>query len=176
MLDIKWLQPASSLLSIALADSQISLYTLENLTLKHLKNIQVNTTQALCLSLDWSDRIGGFPGGYGALDDRSNEAKAIVSQSDGTLACISHTLTSSPIIETWKAHEYEAWTTAFDCWSQGNVLWSGGDDLCLKGWDLRTNCKDGERLSIFTVKKCFEGGVTSMQSHHLRQHLWAVGR
>lgn len=176
ILDIKWLHPASSLLSIALADSNISLYTFENLTLKHLKSIRVNTTQALCLSLDWSDRIGGYPGGYVKEKDTKIEAKAIVSQSDGTLASVSHSLSSFPIIETWKAHDFEAWTTAFDCWSQGNVLWSGGDDLCLKGWDLRTHCQDGERSPIFTVKKCFEGGITSMQSHHQHQHLWAVGR
>lgn len=28
-------------------------------------------------------------------------------------------------LETWKAHDFEAWIAAFDCWSDGSVIWSG---------------------------------------------------
>lgn len=63
---------------------------------------------------------------------------------------------------------------------------AGGDDLALKGWDIRTPCYEQERAPIFTCKrgyvrqssnltKRFDGGVTSIQSHPLRQHYWAVG-
>jgi diphthamide biosynthesis protein 7 len=180
ILDMKWLHPSLSCLSIALANSQVSLYSLQNSTLEHIKSISINSTKALCLSLDWSDRIGGYTGGYkeDAEANTMNEAQAIISQSDGTLATLSHSLSSSsqPVVETWGAHDFEAWIAAYDCWSNGNVVWSGGDDLCLKGWDLRTERIDEQRTPTFTQKRCFEGGVTSIQSHHLRQHLWAAGR
>jgi diphthamide biosynthesis protein 7 len=171
---MRWLHPSSSLLSLALADSTISLYFYKDeevYLLTHIKTIKVNSTKALCLSLDWSDRIGGFAGGYDNAT-KSADSQASISQSDGTLSHLANI--EDPVITTWKAHEYEAWTTAYDCWSSGNVVWSGGDDLCLKGWDLRQ--KNDLGTSIFTVKKCFDGGVTSMQSHHLKQHLWAIGR
>ncbi|PWN45278.1 WD40 repeat-like protein [Ceraceosorus guamensis] len=79
-----------------------------------------------------------------------------------------------PSIQVWRAHDHEAWIAAFDRWSECNVCWSGGDDLTLKGWDLRTPCHSGRRESTFACRR-FEGGVTAMQSSHLRQHLWAVG-
>ncbi|PWN52042.1 WD40 repeat-like protein [Violaceomyces palustris] len=79
-------------------------------------------------------------------------------------------------LETWKAHDYEAWIASFDCWSSGRVVWSGGDDLKLKGWDLRSaNKAKSGRKPTFSVERGFEGGVTSLQSHHLRENLWAVG-
>ncbi|UZJ51327.1 hypothetical protein CBS101457_000647 [Exobasidium rhododendri] len=176
ILDMKWLHPASSFLSVALANSSVSIYKYrEDNTLELFKSIHVNDTQALCLSLDWSDRSGGHSGGYKIDESSSSSPHAIISQSDGTLAHVASVMSSAPTIQTWKAHDYEAWTTAYDCWSDGNIVWSGGDDLTLKGWDLRTSCADGHRIPTFSSKKCFEGGVTSMQSHHLRQHLWAVG-
>jgi diphthamide biosynthesis protein 7 len=173
---MKWLHPSTSLLSIALADSQISLYSFKKDKVTLLTSIEANKTKALCLSLDWSDRIGGFPGGYDlSSTSEVKDYQAITSQSDGTLSLLADVFESlSPVITTWRAHEYEAWTSAYDCWSAGNIVWSGGDDLCLRGWDLRE--QNDLDTSTFTVKKCFEGGVTSMQSHHLKQHLWAVGR
>lgn len=85
-------------------------------------------------------------------------------------------------LETWKAHEYEAWIVGFDCWSSSgsqpglrSVVWSGGDDLSLRGWDLRSPNISTGRSPTFTTSKCFEGGVTTLQSSHIRQHLWAVG-
>lgn len=176
VLDMKWLHPSSSLLSLALADSQVSLYAFKENKLTLLRSIQANSTKALCLSLDWSNRIGGHQGGYDLSSrGKSYDSQVIVSQSDGTLAHLSNICESTtPVITTWKAHDYEAWTAAYDCWSAGNVVWSGGDDLCLRGWDLRQQ-NDSDTATL-TVKKCFEGGVTSMQSHHLKPHLWAVGR
>ncbi|SNX83148.1 uncharacterized protein MEPE_01854 [Melanopsichium pennsylvanicum] len=78
---------------------------------------------------------------------------------------------------TWAAHEFESWICAFDCFSPTTTAWSGGDDLTLKGWDLRTPLSSPTTIPnpTFVCKKPFNGGVTSIQSHHLRQHLWAVG-
>lgn len=191
ILDMKWLHPSASCLSVATADAAVTLYKYDeaSASLRDPRRIDMNTTQSLCLSLDWSDRVGGVIGGYGS---HSNVPAGIVSQSDGTIAHIGDLERAlqgdKQAIDTWHAHDYEAWITAYDCWSSGTVVWSGGDDLCLKGWDLRTShrsdtsassSEDGSSLGrepLFRHQRSFEGGVTSLQSHHLVPHLWAVGR
>lgn len=208
ILDMKWLHPRTELLSVATADSAVTLYRYENpeagpRCLRESQRHILNSTKALCLSLDWSDRMGGYVGGYSS--GQPEGTSGIVSQSDGTLAHISNLNVleyasieqgkmANVAIETWHAHDYEAWIAAFDCWSAGRIVWSGGDDLTLKGWDVRTpirqpssssnggSSSDGDgdgnganRTPTFTHKKSFEGGVTSLQSHHLVEHLWAVG-
>lgn len=187
---MKWLDTRRSLLSVALATSELSLYHLDlgQKVLKEDFSVQLNDSGALCLSLDWSDRTAGIPAcNTSGSNQPTIVPAAIVSQSDGTLTHIPDIEALRTDVEangfcqlagqsTWKAHDYEAWIAAFDCWSGGSVVWSGGDDLTLKGWDLRTPCsEDGERFSTFAHKRSFEGGVTAMQSHHLRQHVWAVG-
>ncbi|PWN89581.1 WD40 repeat-like protein [Acaromyces ingoldii] len=167
ILDMKWLASGSRL-SAALATSDLAFFHLNKGSLSPADTLKMNDVGALCLSLDWSDRRGlGAEGGSGPT-------KGIVSQSDGSLAYIPDlevALSSKGNIESWAAHDYEAWIAAWDCWSDGNICWSGGDDLTLKGWDVR----EASRQPTFQVRKAFEGGVTTLQSHHLRQHLWAVG-
>lgn len=148
----------------------------------------MNQNRSLCLSLDWSDRIGGELGGYkgweassrdspsGSEEKEIKDTSLIVSQSDGSLAYLpflvnglesetekgnekssvvgngtqedneedeeeKETLRSHSILnqnwenkpkglETWKAHDFEAWIAAFDCWSDGNLIWSGECVLC----------------------------------------------
>lgn len=54
-----------------------------------MADLHLSPRQALCLSLDWSDRVGGSVGGYVGYPDAaytSNDTSLIVSQSDGTLA------------------------------------------------------------------------------------------
>lgn len=186
---------AKDRLGVVLANSTLSLYTYDTAhdnkgRLCDPIHIQINSNKSLCLSLDWSDR--------NQTTSSPQNTKAIISQSDGTLAHIYDLEAASRQsegqqqtgIETWKAHDYEAWIAAFDSWSpNGQIVWSGGDDLTLKGWDLRmpsiTDQDDSddeneskcivERTPTFSHKRSFEGGVTSIQSHHLVQHLWAVG-
>lgn len=78
-------------------------------------------------------------------------------------------------LETWHAHDHEAWIAAFDAFSEGQIVWSGGDDLALKGWDMRTPIRRGRRDTTFTNRRSFDGGITTMQSHWNRQNSWAVG-
>lgn len=187
-------------LGVVLANSTLSLYTYDKThdhkgRLCDCVHIQINSNNSLCLSLDWSDR--------NQPTSSPTNTKAIISQSDGTLANIFDLEAASSSqgtgvtagIETWKAHDYEAWIAAFDSWSpNGQIIWSGGDDLTLKGWDLRLpsnndqdcssddesesqspNQKLVERTPTFSHKRSFEGGVTTIQNHHLVQHLWGVG-
>ncbi|KAI8460072.1 WD40-repeat-containing domain protein [Phakopsora pachyrhizi] len=69
----------------------------------------------------------------------------------------------------WNAHNFEPWTCGFDYWNLSTIL-TGGDDCKLKVWDSR----DGLKNPVL-VNKQFEGGVTAIRSHHLREHTFAVG-
>ena len=74
---------------MANAKGQITLHRLEQQSssskLHSMGELQFNNRNALCLSLDFSDRRGGHIGGY---DEKSlgNDTSLIVSQSDGSLA------------------------------------------------------------------------------------------
>lgn len=242
ILDMKWSLTRTGdgvrrKLGVANAKGEITLHRLQQSSsgtkLESMGKLDFNNHNALCLSLDFSDRKGGYPGGY----DESNlnsDTSLIVSQSDGSLAYLSSLelalsstnpssveevtknlfnasihksadkdeednwdkasederqsfLLSSHLtlnsdyptkpnsLTTWKAHDFEAWIAAFDCFSPSTV-WSGGDDLTLKGWDLRSSLSSKSIPEpTFSCSKPFNGGVTSLQSHHLRQHIWAVG-
>ncbi|SPO21926.1 uncharacterized protein UTRI_01913_B [Ustilago trichophora] len=249
ILDMKWsLTRATSgevrrILGVANAKGQITLHRLEQQSsssrLQSMGELHFNDRNALCLSLDFSDRRGGHIGGYD--DSRlANDTSLIVSQSDGSLAYLPSleaalSSTSPPSVDdvttslnqtsihksepengtvedeedddwdrtsedernaslesaylalnsnystkprgltTWAAHDFEAWIAAFDCYTPTTV-WSGGDDLTLKGWDLRAPPTSNTiPAPTFACTKPFNGGVTSLQSHHLRQHIWAVG-
>ncbi|CBQ71948.1 conserved hypothetical protein [Sporisorium reilianum SRZ2] len=243
ILDMKWSlthkgSGARRMLGVANAKGQITLHRLQHgagaeSKLHSLAELQFNNRNALCLSLDFSDRTGGHTGGYD-LANLARDTAMIVSQSDGSLAYLpsleaalsSSTTTPSTVEEvttdlaqtsihkdkdtadedddwdrtsederqaaleaahvalnaaypakprgltSWAAHDFEAWIAAFDCFNPTTV-WSGGDDLALKGWNLRSPSHPA--TPTFTCTKPFNGGVTSLQSHHLRQHLWAVG-
>lgn len=245
ILDMKWSLTRAEdgvrkMLGVANAKGEITLHRLQQsgsqAKLESMGKLDFNNRNALCLSLDFSDRKGGYPGGYdeSKLD---SDTSLIVSQSDGSLAylpslelALSSTTPSSSIEDVtndlsstsihnpaastaddeddwdrssederqssllsfhlslnssyptkpdgltgWKAHDFEAWIAAFDCHSPTTV-WSGGDDLTLKGWDLRTPLfLSTVPTPTFSCSKPFNGGVTSLQSHHLRQHIWAVG-
>lgn len=249
ILDMKWSltktgdgPDARRILGVANAKGQLTLHRLQNSSsgrtslskLSILGELQFNNRNALCLSLDFSDRAGGHAGGYD-LANLTADTSVIVSQSDGSLAYlpsletalssmtvdvedITSDLASTSVhkntsdenadedndwdrtsederlaslqhthsrlnssftrkprgLTTWAAHDFEAWIAGFDCFNPTSV-WSGGDDLTLKCWDLRSASPCRIPRPSFTCTKPFSGGVTSLQSHHLRQHLWAVG-
>ncbi|XP_061169058.1 diphthine methyltransferase-like [Saccostrea echinata] len=112
----------------------------------------------LGLSLDWANRI-----------TKSDPPQLTTSSSDGHIHV--HQLISGDLtlLSSWKAHDYEAWITAFNYWDT-NVLFSGGDDCRLKGWDLRQK----STTPIFSSKR-HEMGVCSIQSNPVRDHLLCTG-
>jgi diphthamide biosynthesis protein 7 len=75
------------------------------------------------------------------------------------------------VTQNFKGHDYEAWICAFDYW-QNNVVYSGGDDIKLKRWDLRQDPGSGPTL---VNSKSHSAGVCSLQSNPFHEHLLASG-
>jgi len=73
------------------------------------------------------------------------------------------------VTNTWTAHDFEPWTVAWDYWKP-DVIFSGGDDLKMKAWDIRAGFKQPA-----VINKRFESGITSIQSHPNVEHIIAVG-
>ncbi|GAA6063011.1 hypothetical protein JCM10212_002652 [Sporobolomyces blumeae] len=163
ILDMKWsprLWNGNRTLAIADAKGHVQLHKLddETCTLSPIDTVTCADEKTLCLSLDWSTRH----------PSSADPASIIVSLSSGSLTHLTGESTLTPT-RTWHAHDFEPWITSFDCWDT-NTVWSGGDDLKLKGWDLRTDCEEPT-----FVNKRFEGGVTTITSHPLVENLIAVG-
>ncbi|KAF9526455.1 WD-40 repeat-containing protein [Crepidotus variabilis] len=167
--DMKWcpsvsrdMSPSISsdpLLAVADSEGSITLHSCDKGSLSQMEAVRCASPEILCLSLDWSNRR--FAG--------SNLGSLVVSLSNGSLSLISPTQGSMEIQETWHAHDYEPWIAAWDYWDS-NVIYSGGDDLKLKSWDLR----QGFDQPLFTNKR-FEAGVTTIQNHPHIEHLVVVG-
>jgi diphthine methyl ester acylhydrolase len=119
----------------------------------------------ILLSLDWS--LG---------------SEVAVSRRDGRLSLVD----GVDLVEhdSWIAHEYskgcaaEAWIVACNFHVLGGpVLWSGGDDCSLKGWDLREPAtgqgSKRRRKPTFVVEG--DAGFCSCQWHPSNPHLVASG-
>ncbi|WFD35908.1 DNA topoisomerase [Malassezia cuniculi] len=162
ILDTKWTATSdhNGILAIADATGHVQLHRLtDTLKLEQLETLEINSEKALCLSLDWTSRT-------------AVSASCVISQSNGTLARFSSI--EKPVVETWSAHGYEAWICAWNQWNN-NIIWSGADDLTLRGWDVRMPVVDDTREPIFSVTRGFNGGVTAIESNAHREHYWAVG-
>ncbi|GAA5947547.1 hypothetical protein JCM10213_005155 [Rhodosporidiobolus nylandii] len=164
ILDMKWSpRPWNGKKTLAIADAKghLQLHGLNEETnqLSPIQTVDVTDESTLCLSLDWSTRRAATP----------DPASIVVSLSSGEIATLGGE-SSFEVTSTWHAHDFEPWIAAFDCW-QPSTVWTGGDDLKLKGWDLRQGCD----APTFTNKRSFEGGVTTIQSHQLVENLFAVG-
>ncbi|KAF8445936.1 WD-40 repeat-containing protein [Boletus edulis BED1] len=165
VLDMKWCHRSSAstpVLGIADSEGHISLHEWlahEN-RLALLQRLSCAPEDVLCLSIDWSNRR--YPtNGLGNL---------IVSLSDGTLSLLRPCSQGELVVSNnWHAHDHEPWVAAWNYWNN-SVIYSGGDDLQMKGWDER----QGFDQPIF-VNKRFDAGVTTIQSHPHIEHLIAVG-
>ncbi|TBU48331.1 WD-40 repeat-containing protein [Dichomitus squalens] len=164
ILDMKWCHRAptvSPLLAIADSEGHVTLHELRNeeSRLHQLQSISCASSDRLCLSLDWSNRRIPTEG----LGD------LIVSLSSGSLSLLRPGDEGLVEADSWHAHDYEPWIAAWDYWNT-NVVYSGGDDLKMKGWDVR----QGGDQPTFTNKR-FDAGVTTIQCHPYIEHLLAVG-
>ncbi|KAM3610645.1 uncharacterized protein V6R79_006884 [Siganus canaliculatus] len=166
ILDLKWCHvPVSgqALLGMAAATGELLLLTLSGdqseggRSLQTLSSLEVGIGQ-LALSLDWST---------GRMD--SSDIRMVCSDSGGCVSVLSlaeGTLTS---LSQWKAHDFEAWISAFSYWDT-RLVYSGGDDCKFKGWDLRL----GPSCPTF-ISKGHSMGVCSIHSSPHQEHVLATG-
>ncbi|KAF8707785.1 P-loop containing nucleoside triphosphate hydrolase protein, partial [Rhizoctonia solani] len=164
ILDVKWSYSqgvANPMLAFAESVGRIQFHewnSQEVKTLLNVQSIQVADPSVLCLSIDWNNRL--TPQDTGAL---------VVSRSDGVVSVLRPRESQFEVDTTWHAHDYEPWVASWNYWSP-TLVYSGGDDCKLKGWDTRTSCE----APIF-VNKWFEAGVTCVQTHPFIENLIAVG-
>nr|XP_030694035.1 diphthine methyltransferase isoform X5 [Globicephala melas] len=127
--------------------------------------------QCLALSLDWSTgKAGRFPHCFPVSRASDQPLKIVGSDSSGQLHLLQAHQAGPGMqaVGTWQAHHLEAWVAAFDYW-QTEVVYSGGDDGLLKGWDTRT-----PGTSVFTSRR-HSTGVCSIQSSPHRENILATG-
>ncbi|KAM4847599.1 diphthine methyltransferase isoform X2 [Urocitellus parryii] len=169
ILDMKWCHipvAGSALLGLADASGSIQLLRLgvseKSSSLLQPVSSVILEEQCLALSLDWST------GKSGRASDQP--LKIISSNSKGQLHFLKVNESGPGLqhVASWQAHHFEAWIAAFNYW-QTEVVYSGGDDGLLKGWDTRMPA-----VSILTSNR-HSMGVCSIQSSPHREHILATG-
>ncbi|XP_055018103.1 diphthine methyltransferase isoform X2 [Boleophthalmus pectinirostris] len=166
ILDLKWCHVPvleRPVLGLAAATGDLQLYTLKETQeggrrLHTLSSVVVGADR-LVLSLDWST---------GRLD--GSDIRVVCSDSAGCISVASLEEGAVTIQSQWKAHDFEAWISAFSYWDT-QLIYTGGDDCKLKGWDLRMD----PSCPTFTSKR-HAMGVCSIHSSPHREHLLATGR
>lgn len=79
-------------------------------------------SSSMCLYLDWN------PSG----------TSMTIGLSDGSVSIVSFAESQMEILQEWKGHDFELWTTAFDV-HQPELVYTGSDDCKFSCWDLRDN-------------------------------------
>ncbi|KAK3882844.1 hypothetical protein Pcinc_012814 [Petrolisthes cinctipes] len=163
ILDMKWCHHmvyGLPLLAIANASGQVLIYALKDgnsyAVLKLFCQYEIGK-DTLVLSLDWStNRI------------QSERPQLTLSDSKGniTLLELNEGLTMK---QTFLAHDFEAWITAFDCWNP-NIVYTGGDDSKFKKFDVRT-----EPGTAVVTSRAHDAGVTSIHSNVYKEFLLVTG-
>ncbi|CAH1274345.1 RBBP4 [Branchiostoma lanceolatum] len=174
ILDMKWCHSSlNEYPGLAIADAKgiLSVWTLQGRqdsenddagrscrSLTQQCEVQI-VEEGLVLSLDWS------------TGRQQSEPAVVTSDSQGqlTLCQVSPTATGANIVSQWKAHDFEAWICAFNYWDP-TIVYSGGDDCKLKGWDTRTPCTHPTFVS-----KAHDMGVVSIHSNCHQEHRLATG-
>ncbi|XP_037536565.1 diphthine methyltransferase [Nematolebias whitei] len=148
---------------MAAATGELQMFTLSDsqeggLRLQPLCCSQVGA-ERLALSLDWST---------GRMDS-SSDVRVVCSDSAGCITVFSLAEGALTPLCEWKGHDFEAWISAFSYWDT-QLLYSGGDDCKLKGWDLRA----GPSRPAF-ISRSHSMGVCSIHSNPHREHILATG-
>ena len=121
--------------------------------------------KTLALSLDWSNRLSRTDAG-----DDDSSVKICVSDSKGRVSIVD--VASSRVANSFHAHDYEAWICAFD-YFHPDIVFSGGDDVKLKRWDLRMDPSASGPTHVNS--KAHTAGVCSLRSHPFQEHILASG-
>ncbi|XP_028628694.1 diphthine methyltransferase [Grammomys surdaster] len=169
VLDMKWCHiPVSGhvLLGLANASGSVELLRLmecekSSYTLQPISSLTLDES-CLSLSLDWSTRK--------SVRAREQPLKIVSSDSKGQLhlLMVNEGTAELQLVASWPAHHFEAWIAAFNYW-QTELVYSGGDDCLLRGWDTRML-----GTPVFTSKR-HSMGVCSIQSSPHQEHILATG-
>ncbi|XP_054996889.1 diphthine methyltransferase [Sorex araneus] len=168
VLDMKWChRPVAGRPTLGLVDANgaVQLFCVlefeNSYVLQPVSHWAAEEEQTLATSLDWSTGKRGSPSGQ-PLSIVSSDAK-------GRLHLL-HVGAGGQLVEkaSWQGHSFEAWIAAFDYWHT-DVVYSGGDDALLKGWDTRM-----EGVQVFSSRRHL-AGVCSIQSSPHREHILASG-
>ncbi|XP_063444635.1 diphthine methyltransferase-like [Mytilus trossulus] len=161
ILDIKWcpsLIDNQSLFGLVNSIGELQIYQLND----DGKSVFVTSTElgteVLGLSLDWANRV-----------HNSSDPEISCSSSDGNISICKFHQGQLKCTSNWKAHDFEAWITAFNYWNT-NIVYSGGDDCKFKGWD----CRQDTSSPIF-VSKRHSMGVCSIQCHPFKENVLSTG-
>lgn len=166
VLDLKWCHVKINdeiLLGVVNAAKTLEIYVFKNQT-KSLERSAENILKTddnndlLLLSLDWST------GKY--ANDQPN---IVTSDSRGNINLFKVNENNLNLINTWHAHDFEAWIAAFYYWDP-NIIFSGGDDSILLKFDVRTGTEPVAK------NRSHEAGVTSFHSNSKQEFLFATGR
>uniref|UniRef100_A0A7N0TZU2 methylated diphthine methylhydrolase n=1 Tax=Kalanchoe fedtschenkoi TaxID=63787 RepID=A0A7N0TZU2_KALFE len=148
--DIKWNPVGSSscqLLGQADADGYLRVYKLAShsdgasesagaITLREVSDVKVSTS--MCLYLDWNP----------------SATAVAIGISDGSVAVVSVTESGLSLHQQWEGHQFEVWTSSFDC-HLPHLVYTGSDDCRFCGWDLR----DDPSSAAFQNTKAHSAGV-----------------
>ncbi|XP_055951630.1 diphthine methyltransferase-like [Argiope bruennichi] len=162
VLDLKWcpqLINGEPVLGAACSNGKIILLRMSSnssrIHLQELINLNLSLEEKkMILSLDWSCQEGSIT--------------TIASDTKGNLNYVALRESELSLLESWNAHGFESWIVAFD-YSHPNVVYSGGDDCRLKGWDLRNVS------SATFINKSHSMGVTAISKSKLNEHLLVTG-
>ncbi|GAB1600995.1 diphthine methyltransferase-like, partial [Argonauta hians] len=165
ILDIKWFRSdlyGHTSFALVDAEGQLCFYQLDKDEDQNKRHHTLTSSEELGenvigLSLDWS------------IPQQASDPSIIASSSDGKISLWQITNTGLKNTIRWKAHDYEAWISAFDYWD-GNLAYTGGDDCRLKGWDMR----NPQEKPVF-ISKLHSMGVCSIQSNPKKPHILATG-
>ncbi|CAK9802285.1 Diphthine methyltransferase [Anthophora plagiata] len=168
VLDIKWAHVICQnkiLLGVVNSLGYLQIYHLrdnngqKNLELLIQERV-ADEDEILALSLDWcTGRL---------MTNNALSSKIVVSDSRGFISLFELNDNVLNQINSWNAHEFEAWIAAFDYWNT-NVIYSGGDDCKFQCFDVRIG------THAIASNRVHGAGVTSIHSNVTREFLLSSG-
>ncbi|XP_031829648.2 diphthine methyltransferase [Nomia melanderi] len=167
VLDMKWAHMCQNRILLGVVNSlgYLQIYQLKND--KEKENLELLTEEkvasdreVLALSLDWCS--GRW------IDNNESNLNVIVSDSKGFITLFKINENDLVVINSWSAHKFEAWITAFDYWDT-NVIYSGGDDCKFQRFDTRME------TNPTAINKTHGAGVTSLHSNASKEFVLASG-
>lgn len=108
----------------------------------------------MCLCVDW------------------NPSSSLVSLglSDGSISIVAMREAQLEITQSWVAHDYEVWATAFDTFIP-QLLYTGSDDCRFNSWDLR----ESPPMSVFQNTKSHQMGVCCFAQSPMNSNMLLTG-